>query len=284
MKMKQTPVIALLIGAMAFISCNNNNKAPGKQPDGETKQPNIKEEAVAYTADTAHMNGFVTYNENNEGKRPGILVIPEWWGLSDYIRSRAKQLAEMGYIAMAVDMYGNAQTADNPQRAQELSTPFYKDPNLAKTRLDAALVKLKSYAQTDTADIAAIGYCFGGYVVINAAKLGSDLKGVVSFHGGLSGAPANKDLLKAKILVCHGEKDNFVPPAEVNAFKKQMDSIGADYTFKVYPNSTHAFTNPIADEWGKKFNMPVAYNAAADTASWNDMKAFFSKIFGSANP
>lgn len=283
MKRKFRTGIAMLAGAMLAVACNNN-KTPGEQPNGETKQAGIKEEAVAYTADTAHLKGYVTYDANKKGKRPGVIVVHEWWGLGDYVRGRAKQLAEMGYIAMAADMYGEGKTGDNPQKAGELATPFYKDPNLAKTRLDAALSKLKSYEQTDTANIAAIGYCFGGYVVVNAAKLGANLKGVVSFHGGLAGAPANKDLLKAKMLICHGEKDNFVPDNEVNAFKKGMDSIGADYTFKVYPNATHAFTNPQATEIAKKFNMPIKYNAAADSASWNDMKDFFGKIFGGANP
>jgi dienelactone hydrolase len=238
----------------------------------------IKEEAVTYDASGTTSNGFVAYDESKEGKRPGVLVVPEWWGLNDYTRSRAKQLAELGYIALAVDMYGEGKTAANPQEAQTLATPFYKDPQLAKTRLDAALNKIKEYPQTDTANIAAIGYCYGGFVVLNAAKLGADLKGVVSFHGGLSGVQPKKGLLKAKILVCHGEADNFVNP-EVGSFKKAMDSIGADYTFKSYPGATHAFTNPEATENGKKFNMPIEYNAAADTASWNDMKAFFDRIF-----
>jgi dienelactone hydrolase len=116
-------------------------------------------------------------------------------------------------------------------------------------------------------------------MVLNAAKLGADMKGVVSFHGSLAGVPARKDLLKAKILVCHGEADPFVPPTDVQAFKKSMDSINANYTFKAYPGAVHAFTNPNATEMGKKFNMPIAYNAAADSASWNDMKDFFGKIF-----
>jgi dienelactone hydrolase len=144
--------------------------------------------------------------------------------------------------------------------------------------LDAAINKLKTYAQTDKENIAAIGYCYGGFVALNAAKLGADLKGVVSFHGNLSGAPINKDLLKAKILVCHGEADDFVNK-EVEPFKKAMDSAGVDYTFKSYPNATHAFTNPAATQKGKKFKMPIAYNAAADSASWNDMKNFFNRIF-----
>jgi dienelactone hydrolase len=127
--------------------------------------------------------------------------------------------------------------------------------------------------------VAAIGYCFGGTQVLNMAKLGSPLAGVVSFHGGLAGVPADKNLLKAAILVCHGEADSFVPAADVAQFKKQMDSIGANYTFKTYANATHAFTNPAATENGKKFKMPIEYNAAADSASWSDMKTFFGKIF-----
>ncbi len=179
---------------------------------------------------------------------------------------------------MAVDMYGDGKTGEDPKTAEALATPYYKDPTLSKTRFDAAINKLKTYAQVDTTNIAAMGYCYGGFIVLNAAKLGADLKGVVSFHGDLSGVPIKKELLKAKILICHGEADDFVNP-EVPAFKKSMDSAGVDYTFKSYPNATHAFTNPAATEKGKKFNMPIQYNAAADSASWNDMKAFFGSIF-----
>jgi dienelactone hydrolase len=205
--------------------------------------------------------------------------VHEWWGVNDYVRRRARQLAEMGYVAMAVDMFGNGKTADNPGDAGKLAMPFYENPQLARTRLDAAYAKLIEYSQADTAKVAAIGYCYGGFVVLNAAKLGADLKGVVSFHGGLGGAPANKDLLRAEIFVAHGGADPFVPEAEVAAFKKGLDSIGTDYTFKVYPNATHAFTNPDATETGKKFNIPIAYNAAADSASWKDMKEFFGRVF-----
>ena len=186
-------------------------------------------------------------------------------------------MAQLGYIAMAVDMYGNGKVADNPTDAGNMATPFYQNPQMAKKRLEAALNELKKHAQTDTSRMAAIGYCFGGSMVLNAAKLGENVKAVVSFHGGLQGVPANKDLLKAKVLVCHGENDSFVPKEPVDAFRKQMDSIGADYTFKSYPGATHAFTNPKATETGKKFNLPIAYNAAADTASWNDMKEFFGR-------
>ena len=188
-------------------------------------------------------------------------------------------LANLGYIAMAVDMFGDGKTAANPQEAQALTKPFYQDPQLDKSRMDAAIDRLKEFPQTDPSKMAAIGYCFGGSVVLNSAKLGADLKGVVSFHGGLAGVPATKGLLKAKILVCHGADDKFVSAADVNTFRRQLDSIGADYTFKVYPNATHAFTNPNSTAVGKQFNMPIAYNAEADKNSWNEMKAFLQKLF-----
>ena len=238
----------------------------------------IKEENITYTADGKTFNAFVAYDENTKGKRPGILVIHEWWGLNDYPKMRARQLAELGYIAMAIDVYGNGKVAANPKEAQDLATPFYKEPQLGKTRLSAALKKLKTFSQTDANKIAAIGYCFGGSLVLNSAKLGENLNGVVSFHGGLAGVAPDKKLLKSKVLVCHGGNDKFVSQKEVDAFKHQMDSIGADYTFKVYPNATHAFTNPAATKTGKQFDMPIEYNAEADKNSWNDMKSFLNKV------
>ena len=261
------------------ISCNDqSSNTETTKKDSTSAVAAIKEDSVSYTLDGTNYKGYVVYDSNNKDKRPGVLVVHEWWGLNDYSGGRAKQLAELGYIAMAVDMFGEGKQGDDPAAAQALATPFYKDPTLSKTRLDAALNNLKEYSQLDTANVAAIGYCFGGFVVLNAAKLGANLKGVVSFHGGLGGVPVKKELVKAKILVCHGEADDFVNK-EVEPFKKSMDSAGVEYTFKSYPNATHAFTNPNATEKGKKFNMPIQYNAAADTASWNDMKEFLNRIF-----
>lgn len=239
----------------------------------------IKEEMTTYNADGMTFQGFVAYDQSIKGKRPAILVVHEWWGLNDYTKMRARKLAELGYIVMAVDMFGDGKIAANPKEAQDFTMPFYKDTQLTKTRMDAAIKKIKEYAQTDPNNVAAIGYCFGGYVVLNSAKLGADLKGVVSFHGGLGGAPFNKDLLKAKILACHGASDKFVSMHDADVFKHKLDSIGADYTFKVYANATHAFTNPDATKIGKEFNLPIEYNPVADKDSWNDMKAFFARIF-----
>jgi dienelactone hydrolase len=273
--------MSLIMASTAVISCNQQNgsaEAITTKDSAAVKPVAIKEEPVTYNIGGKNYNGYVTYDSSQAGKRPGVLVVHEWWGLTDYPRMRAKELAGLGYIAMAVDMYGDGKVAPDPKTAMALATPYYKDPTLAKTVLDAAINKLKTFPETDTSKMAAIGYCYGGFIVLNAAKLGADLEGVVSFHGDLSGVVPNKNLIKAKILICHGDSDQFVNP-EVAGFKKSMDSAGVDYTFKSYPNATHAFTNPASDENGKKFNMPIKYNAAADTASWNDMKDFFKKIF-----
>ena len=274
--MKQRITFALLLtGSLLIFSCNNSGEKSADTP----KAPAIKEQTVTYAADSVTMKGFVAYDSNSTDKRPAVLIVPEWWGVNDYTRRRAKQLAELGYVAFVVDMYGNGKVGEDPKTAGELASPFYTNPQMAKAHFDAALAEVKKYTQTDTSKIAAIGYCFGGSMVLNVAKLGDNLKGVVSFHGDLTGVPANKDLLKAKILVCHGMDDKFVPIETVNTFKKQMDSIKADFTYREYPGATHAFTNPDATALGQKFNIPIAYNAAADTASWKEMRTFFDRIF-----
>src|SRR2546423_6148994 len=218
MKFNKSLFFVALITSGAILSCNNPSTSEQKSPDQKadstkivTENTRIKEESVIYSAGGTTMKGYLYYDENKTGRRPAVLVVHEWWGLTDYPRMRAKQLAQLGYVAMAVDMYGNGKTAATPDEAQKMATPFYKNPQLAKTRLDAALAKVKGFAQTDTTNIAAIGYCYGGYVVLNAVKLGENLKGVVSFHGDLSGVAPDKKLLKAKILVCHGAADKFVP-------------------------------------------------------------------------
>jgi dienelactone hydrolase len=265
----------VLIIVVSLFSCNNTDKKPAT----ELNDTKLKEENITYTGDSITMNGYVVYDENVKGVRPAVLVVHEWWGLNDYAKMRAKELAKLGYIAMALDMYGEGKQAYNPDSANKLATPFYMDPQMAKTRFDAALAKLKTYNQADANKVAAIGYCFGGAQVINMAKLGNDLKGVVSFHGNLNIVPANKDLLKAQILVCHGAVDPFVPQTEVEQFKKQMDSIGAKYSFKSYQGAVHAFTNPNATAMGEKFKIPIKYDGAADSASWKDMREFFDTIF-----
>lgn len=262
--------------AALMASCGGNEE---KAPAGQPKAPVVLETPVDYKLDTVTMNGMTAYDTAVTGKRPVVLIVHEWWGVNDYVKKRAKQLAELGYLAMVVDLYGNGTQGNDPASAEKLAMPFYTNPAMAKARFDAALAVVKAMPQADTTKIAAIGYCFGGSMVLNIAKMGEPLSGVVSFHGGLAGVPANKDLLKAKILVCHGEADSFIKPEELANFRKELDSIKADYTFKSYPNATHAFTNPDATANGEKFKIPIAYNAAADSASWKDMREFFDKIF-----
>jgi dienelactone hydrolase len=282
--MKKICSIFLSMTVLYLFSCNNEpaeqEASASTDSTATTAVPEIKikTDNVSYKLDTLTMNGFVAYDESSNKKRPAIFIIHEWWGLNDYVKKRAEQLAGMGYIAMAIDLYGNGKQADNPKDAGAAAGYFYKNFKAAKDRFDAAVAKLKEYPQVDTSNMAAIGYCFGGSMVLNIAKMGENLKGVVSFHGNLAGVPAKKELLKASVLVCHGEADGFVKPEEIATFKKQMDAIGADYVFKTYPNAQHAFTNPDATENGKKFNIPISYNAAADTASWTDMKVFFDKV------
>ena len=179
-----------------------------------------------------------------------------------------------------MDTYGNGRTADNPDAAMGYAGGFYKNPQLATGRLLATLDKAKTYPQADSSKTAAIGFCFGGTMVLNAAKLGAPLNGVVSFHGGLQGStPPAKNSVKSKILVLNGAADPYVPAKDIATFKKQLDSAGVPYTFKDYPDAKHAFTNPQADEYAKKFKMGVGYNEAADKNSWNDMKSFFADLW-----
>lgn len=274
-------LLFILASTLFFVSCNNSGTSSTEEKkDSATTASQLKEDNITYSGDNTNMNGYVVYNDSVQGKRPAVLVVHEWWGMNDYSKMRARQLAQLGYVAMAVDMYGDGKTASDPDGAMKLAGPFYQNPQLTKTRLDAALAKLKTYPEVDTNNIAAIGYCYGGYVVLNAAKLGEPLKGVVSFHGDLSGVKPDKNLLKAKVLVLHGEADSLVKKQVVDQFKKQMDSVGADYTFKSYPNAKHAFTNPIADSVENKFHIGVGYNEAADKQSWNAMKEFLQKLFG----
>lgn len=240
----------------------------------------VSGEEIRYkSADGTILKGYVAFDENKKGKRPAIVVIHEWWGNNDYARYRADMLAGLGYIAIAADMYGNGKEGPTPKEAQELATPFYQNPLLAKERIEAAVSKLKEYEQTDATQLACIGYCFGGSMSLNAANLGMEFKGIVSFHGGLAVVPAEEGKTTAKVLVCHGGADKFISDEELKKFKENMDAAKVDYTFISYPDATHAFSNPDATENGKKFGIPIAYNMAADKKSWEDMKAFFKKLF-----
>ncbi len=259
-------------------SCGNQpatQTASSSPVDSPSTAPSIKTAEVVYTFNGKQSNGFIAFDQNRKGKRPIVVVVPEWWGVTDYVRTRAKQLAALGYFAIDADLFGDGKTASNPQEAMAFTKPFFTDPSLALPAVEAAAAKAATFQEADSTRVAAIGYCFGGFIVLNAAKLGAPLKGVVSFHGGLGGVQPKKGQTAADILVCQGAVDQFVPEADQIAFKKSMDSVGAHYLFISYPGATHAFTNPAATALGEKFKLPIAYNGAADSASWKDMESFF---------
>jgi len=242
--------------------------------------PKVAEKTVTYNAEGTVLEGYLAYNGNMKGKRPGVLVVPEWWGLNDYARMRARMLAELGYTAIAVDMYGDGRVAKTPQEATQLSSEVMNHFETGKARFLAAMDLLKSQPTVDPLQIAAIGYCFGGGVVLNMARQSADLKGVVSFHGSLTAVrPAAFGLVKARILVLQGDADKFVPAQQVEQFQQEMKAAGADFRVILYPGAMHSFTNPEADNYAKEFNMPIGYNASADTKSWAEMKKFLKEIF-----
>jgi dienelactone hydrolase len=243
-------------------------------------EPRISGKTVEYSAQGVVMKGYLAYDDSIKGRRPGVLVVHEWWGLNDYARKRARMVAELGYTALAVDMYGDGKRAMHPDDAKKFSSELMKNFDDAKARFTAAMEFLKQQPSVDPTRIAAIGYCMGGGVVLNMARQGVDLKGVASFHGSLSAVkPAQPGSVKAKVLVLHGGDDKFIPPEQIEAFKQEMKSAGVDFQFISYPGAVHSFTNSDANELGKKYNMPIAYNADADRKSWGELKGFLRKIF-----
>jgi dienelactone hydrolase len=235
---------------------------------------------VQYAAGGVTLKGYVAWDAAVSGRRPGVLVVHEWWGNNEYTRRRARMLAELGYVGLALDMYGDGRTAAHPEEAGKFAGEVMKNADVAKARFLAALDYLKAQPETDPGRVAAIGYCMGGGVVLNMARTGLDLRGVASFHGALGGGlRAPKGGVKAKVLVMNGEADTFITAEQIAALKQEMADAGADFRFINYPGAKHSFTNPAADEFAKKFGMPVAYNDAADRQSWEELKAFLAAVF-----
>ncbi len=235
---------------------------------------------VEYVADGVKMKGYMAYDDAIKGKRPGVLVVHEWWGLNDYAKKRANMLAEAGYMALAMDMYGDGKTVDHPKDAGELSGSVIKNPALSRARFDAARKFLDVQPLVKRGQIAALGYCFGGAVVLNMARAGEPLKGVASFHGMLmTDTPAKPGAVKAKVRVFTGEADPMVPPAHIEAFKNEMTNAKADWQLVSYPGVKHSFTNPGADAFGEKFGLPLKYDAHADQSSWAHTLDFLKSVF-----
>jgi dienelactone hydrolase len=237
-------------------------------------------EPVSYTAGETALKGFIAYDDQIKEPRPGVLVVHEWWGHNDYARKRALMLARMGYVALAVDMYGDGKQADHPDDAGRFAGEVSKNMDVGRQRFMAAYRFLRGQTVTDPERIAAIGYCFGGGIVLQMARDGVDLDGVASFHGSLGAwQPAAAGQVKAKVLVLHGAEDSFITAEEIAGFKQEMENAGVDYRFIAYPGVGHSFTNPEADVYAQKFNMPIGYHARADQESWLELQDFLKEIF-----
>ncbi|HEX9627264.1 MAG TPA: dienelactone hydrolase family protein [Acidiferrobacterales bacterium] len=238
-------------------------------------------EEVTYQAGGTTMKGYLAYDDAVKGKRPGVLVVHEWWGHNDYARMRARMLAEMGYTALAVDMFGDGKTADHPDDAGKFATAVNSDMAARRARFIAARKLLAGHKTVNGQRIAAIGYCFGGGVVLAMAREGVKLDGVASFHGSLAtNTPARTGQVKAKVLVLTGAADPMAPSETVEKFKQEMSAAKVDHKVVVYPGARHSFTNPDATAFGEKFGMPLAYDAAADKESWAELDKFLKKVFG----
>jgi dienelactone hydrolase len=238
----------------------------------------IKEEPVTYSDGETTMKGFIVYDDASQAKRPGIVMVHEWWGITPHIHSEARKFAEQGYTAFIADMYGDAKTADNPKDAGALLVSVMKNPTAMESRFNAARSQLAKQASVDPQRIGAVGYCFGGAVVLNMARAGADLAAVAGFHASLglnTPAPA-PGAVKAKILILNGADDPFVKREEYDALKKDFDAAKVDYRIIEYPGAVHAFTNPEATELGKKFNLPLRYDEKVDKESKAEAAKFFA--------
>jgi len=241
-------------------------------------------EEVQYTSNGTTFKGYLAYDDSITGKRPGVLVVHEWWGHNEYARKRAYMLAQMGYIALAVDMYGDGKQAHHPEDASKFSGEVLSNLDTAQKRFEAAMNVLQNQNTTDSKRIAAIGYCFGGAIVLNMARRGVDLDGVISYHGSLpTNDPPKSGEVKARVLIFHGGDDKFITEEQIKTFTDQMKNANADITFITYPGVIHSFTNPEADNYSKKFNIPLAYNAEADKQSWDKTQEFLNTIFKEEN-
>lgn len=234
-------------------------------------------ERIEYKDGDTVCEGMIAYDDTTKDKRPGVVVVHEWWGLNDHAKNAAQKLAELGYVGFAADMYGEGTITDDPTTAGKLSGALKSDRAALRRRAKAAVDALRAFRLTDPDRIGAIGYCFGGTTALEIARSGEFVRGVVSFHGALSTPnPEDAKNIKGRVLVLHGADDPFVPESEVAAFKKEMDAANVKYTFIAYPGAQHSFTNPDVDRHNLK---GAKYDSAAAQQSWEDMKQFFAEAF-----
>jgi len=233
---------------------------------------------VDYDFDGVKLKGFLAYDDALKGKQPGVLVVHEWWGLNDYAKDRCKKLAELGYVAFAVDMYGDGKSVDHPDDARKMSGLVRENVKVWRGRAEAGLKQLKAQPNVDGDKIAAIGYCFGGSTCLQLAYSGADLKAVATFHAALpTPTEAEAKAIKPKMLICHGDADAFIPADAIKNFKAALDKAGTKYEFIGYKDVVHSFTVPEADKHNIK---GMKYDKAADEDSWKRMQALFKDTLG----
>ncbi|CAL2078029.1 dienelactone hydrolase family protein [Tenacibaculum sp. 190524A05c] len=278
--MKLIKIFTVLIAFTVLFSCKNENK-PKEENTSTSKQEivNVKGEEVIYASDSTNLKGYISFDENKKGKRPGVIIVHEWWGHNDYVRKRADMLAELGYTAIAIDMYGDGKQANHPSDAGKFAQSVMSNLPVAKARFKAALDLLKKHESVDADKIAAIGYCFGGSVALTMANTGEDLDAVAAFHSGVQLPVMPNEELKARVLVCNGAEDPFISPEAVKAFTSALDSLGKKYEYVSYPGAKHSFTSKEADANGEKFKLPLAYNAEADQKSWESLQQLLKDVF-----
>jgi dienelactone hydrolase len=236
----------------------------------------IKTQVIEYKQGDTVLEGYLAYDDSSTAKRPGVIVIPEWWGNNDYSHHRAEMLAQLGYVGFAIDMYGKGKVTTQAPQATEWSTQVKSDMKNAMARAQLGLDTLKAQPMVDTSKLAAIGYCFGGGMALSMARNNMPLLGVVSFHGDLSPLATPSTSITPKILVCHGADDTFVPEQAVTAFMDEMRKAHADWELIQYNGAVHAFSNPDAGKFGVN---GLAYNKEADQRSWQRMQDFLKEIF-----
>ena len=256
----------MMLGALCVVAMIGNAKAA------------IREEPVTYVDGEATMKGFVVYDDATETKRPGIVMVHEWWGITKHIHSEARRFAEQGYTVFVADMYGDAKTADNPKDAAAFASSVMKNPAVMESRFNAARGELAKQASVDPQRVGAIGHCFGGAVVLNMARAGADLAAVAGLHAtlGLNTQAPAPGTIKAKILILNGADDPMAKREQYDVLRKDFDAANADYRLIEYPGAMHAFTNPEATELGMKFNLPFRYDAKADQEATAEATKFLA--------
>lgn len=268
--------LALVTAAFALVSIGCAAEEAEESRD-TSMAPDIQTREIEYRFGDTALQGFIAWDDAIQGKRPGVLVVHEWWGHNQHARNQARRLAEAGYVGFALDMYGKGKLATHPEDAQAMATEATQDPSVAMGRFNAALERLKQDPHVDPQQIAAIGYCFGGAVVLTMARAGADLDAVASFHGAMpTSPPVDSGTVKARLLVLAGAADPLVPPEQVATFEDEMEAAGARIEVISYPGAMHSFTNPEADARGMD---GLAYDAEADRRSWAALLQMLDEVF-----